>query len=67
MANVLGLRCRECGADYPHEPLRVCDQCTVEAVSASVASPSVINARLQDFGHLYASLAPAARRAAGRE
>ena len=27
MSNVLGLRCRECGADYPHEPLHVCDQC----------------------------------------
>jgi threonine synthase len=27
MAYVLGLRCRECGADYPHEPLHVCDQC----------------------------------------
>jgi threonine synthase len=27
MSHVLGLRCRECGADYPHEPLHVCDQC----------------------------------------
>ncbi|MBX3025513.1 threonine synthase [bacterium] len=27
MAYVLGLRCRECGADYPHEPLHVCEQC----------------------------------------
>jgi threonine synthase len=40
---------------------------TLEAVSASVASPSVINARLRDFDHLYDSLAPPARRAAGRE
>jgi threonine synthase len=23
----LGLRCRECGAEYPHEPLHVCEQC----------------------------------------
>lgn len=27
MTYVLGLRCRECGAEYPHEPLHVCDQC----------------------------------------
>jgi threonine synthase len=27
MSYVLGLRCRECGADYPQEPLHVCDQC----------------------------------------
>lgn len=27
MTYVLGLRCRECGTDYPHEPLHVCDQC----------------------------------------
>ena len=27
MSYVLGLRCRECGAEYPHEPLHVCDQC----------------------------------------
>lgn len=27
MAYVQGLRCRECGADYPHAPLHVCDQC----------------------------------------
>ena len=27
MSHVLGLRCRECGAEYPHEPLHVCDQC----------------------------------------
>src|SRR5262245_52882318 len=27
MSHVLGLRCRECGADYPREPLHVCDQC----------------------------------------
>ena len=27
MAYVLGLRCRACGADYPLEPLHVCDQC----------------------------------------
>ncbi len=27
MSHVLGLRCRECGADYPHEPLHVCEQC----------------------------------------
>ncbi len=27
MTNVLGLRCRECGADYPAEPLHVCDRC----------------------------------------
>ena len=40
---------------------------TLEAVSASVASPLVINARLQEFDALYDSLAPPARRAAGRE
>jgi threonine synthase len=40
---------------------------TLEAVSASVASPFVINARLQDFDHLFDSLAPPARRAAGHE
>ena len=27
MSYVLGLRCRECGAEYPHEPLHVCEQC----------------------------------------
>ena len=27
MNHVLGLRCRECGADYGHEPLHVCEQC----------------------------------------
>ena len=27
MRYVLGLRCRECGAEYPHEPLHVCEQC----------------------------------------
>jgi threonine synthase len=27
MSQVLGLRCRECGAEYPHAPLHVCDQC----------------------------------------
>jgi threonine synthase len=27
MSFVLGLRCRECGAEYPQEPLHVCDQC----------------------------------------
>jgi len=27
MSYVLGLRCRECGADYPHEPLHVCEHC----------------------------------------
>jgi threonine synthase len=27
MSHVLGLRCRECGADYAHAPLHVCDQC----------------------------------------
>jgi threonine synthase len=27
MSHLLGLRCRECGADYPHEPLHVCDRC----------------------------------------
>jgi threonine synthase len=27
MSYVLGLRCRECGAEYPQEPLHVCDQC----------------------------------------
>ena len=27
MSHVLGLRCRECGADYPLEPLHVCEQC----------------------------------------
>lgn len=27
MSYVIGLRCRECGADYPQEPLHVCDQC----------------------------------------
>ena len=27
MAYVHGLRCRECGADYPHAPLYVCEQC----------------------------------------
>ena len=40
---------------------------TLEAVTESVASPFVIDARLQDFDHLYDSLAPAARRAAGRQ
>jgi threonine synthase len=27
MNHVKGLRCRECGSDYPHEPLHVCEQC----------------------------------------
>src|SRR6476646_1631417 len=27
MHHVEGLRCRECGADYPHAPLHVCEQC----------------------------------------
>jgi threonine synthase len=27
MTHVQGLRCRECGTDYPHEALHVCDQC----------------------------------------
>ena len=27
MSYVTGLRCRECGAEYPQEPLHVCDQC----------------------------------------
>lgn len=27
MSYVKGLRCRECGLAYPHEPLHVCDQC----------------------------------------
>ena len=27
MSYVLGLRCRECGAEYPEKPLHVCDQC----------------------------------------
>jgi threonine synthase len=40
---------------------------TVEAVRDSVAAPFVIDARLQEFDHLYASLAPQARRAAGDE
>ncbi len=40
---------------------------TLEAVSASVEAPFVINARLQDFDQLYGSLAPQARRAIGRE
>ena len=40
---------------------------TLEAVTESVASPFVIDARLQDFDHLYDSFAPAARRAAGGE
>jgi threonine synthase len=40
---------------------------TLEAVSASVAAPFVINARLQEFDHLFDSLTPPARRAAGRE
>src|SRR5215468_10158462 len=38
---------------------------TVEAVTASVASPFVINARLREFDALYEQLAPAVRRAAG--
>ena len=37
---------------------------TLEAVSASVAQPFVINARLQEFDHLFDSLTPPARRAA---
>ena len=40
---------------------------TLEAVRASVASPFVIDARLQDFDQLFDSLAPAARRAAGQQ
>ena len=40
---------------------------TLEAITESVASPFVIDARLQDFDHLYDSFAPAARRAAGGE
>ncbi|HSQ00707.1 MAG TPA: threonine synthase [Candidatus Dormibacteraeota bacterium] len=40
---------------------------TLEAVSASVAAPFVINARLQEFDHLFDSLTPQARRAGGRE
>jgi threonine synthase len=27
MSHVLGLRCRECGTDYGHEPLHVCEEC----------------------------------------
>jgi threonine synthase len=27
MSHVLGLRCHECGAEYPHEPLHVCEYC----------------------------------------
>jgi threonine synthase len=38
---------------------------TLQAVRASVAPPFVINARLQEFDHLFDSLAPQARRAAG--
>jgi threonine synthase len=38
---------------------------TLEAVSATVAAPFTINARLQEFDHLFDSLAPQARRAAG--
>ncbi len=40
---------------------------TLEAVRASVAQPTVIDARLQDFDRLYDSLVPAARRAAAAE
>lgn len=40
---------------------------TVEAVRDSVAAPFVIDARLQEFDHLYDSLTPPARRAAGSE
>src|SRR5512147_3273834 len=38
---------------------------TLEAVSNSVASPFVINARLQEFDALYGQLAPQTRRVAG--
>ena len=27
MTNVLSLRCKECGRDYPQEPIYVCDFC----------------------------------------
>jgi threonine synthase len=27
MSTIEGLRCRECGAEYPEEPLHVCEQC----------------------------------------
>src|SRR5215468_7877557 len=40
---------------------------TLEAVSASVASPFTINARLQEFDALYGQLAPQTRRAAGHD
>ena len=40
---------------------------TLEAVSASVAEPFVINAKLQEFDALYHQLAPQTRVAAGRE
>lgn len=40
---------------------------TLEAVSASVASPFVINARLQEFDALHDQLAPQARRAANQQ
>jgi threonine synthase len=40
---------------------------TLEAVTASVARPFVINARLREFDALYDELAPHARRAAAQE
>ena len=114
MTHALGLRCRECGADYPEEPLHICKLCfgplgalirpyytegaktygfeiaalidqgrirrdesivisitgngykTLEAVSATVASPFVIDARRQEFDALYDQLCPQARRAAAQ-
>ena len=73
MRFVLGLRCRECGTDYPQEALHVCEQCfgpldrTIEAVAGSVATPFHIDVRLQDFDALYGQLTEAstARAVAG--
>ncbi len=49
MPHVNGLRCKECGADYPIEPLYVCDFCfgplevtyDYEAVSRSISRESI--------------------------
>ncbi|MDX2168485.1 MAG: threonine synthase [Deltaproteobacteria bacterium] len=40
---------------------------TIEAVAASVAAPSTIDARIQEFDALYASLTPAAPRAVAQQ
>jgi len=67
MAHVHGLRCRECGTEYPHEPLHVCDQCfgplevvyDYDAIGAAL-SRAVIEARPRNLWR-YRELLPVTR------